>query len=179
MHRFISSVTVLVAAAALLLVPAAGQAGGAPSIAWSPTTSDGTYDYGAVNVGQTASQTFTLTNSGGRATGTLAVALSGPSAFTITADGCTARSLGPGKSCNVTVQYAPTVGGSGTATLTATGEHASASLTLTGSGTVSGHVYWTNADADTIGRANLDGTGANQSFITGASNPVGVAVGSG
>lgn len=179
MRRCIWSVTVLVAAAALLLVPAAGQAGGAPAIAWSPTTSDGTYDYGAVTVGQTASQTFTLTNSGGRATGTLAVALSGSSAFTITADGCSARSLAPTKSCDVTVQYAPTAGGSDTATLTATGEHASASLTLTGSGTVPGHVYWGNLNAFTIGRASLDGTGANQSFITGASFPVGVAVDAG
>ena len=34
-----------------------------------------------------------------------------------------------------------------------------------------GHVYWANNGTDTIGRANLDGTGANQSFITGASSP--------
>jgi len=33
------------------------------------------------------------------------------------------------------------------------------------------HVYWTNIDANTIGRANLDGTGANQRFITTASSP--------
>src|SRR5439155_1244390 len=117
--------------------------------------------------------------SGGRATGTLAVALSGSSAFTITADGCTARSLGPTKSCTVTVRYAPTAGGSDTATLTATGEHASASLTLTGSGAVAGHVYWTEEATGTIGRANLDGTGANQSFITGATSPFGVAVDAG
>ncbi len=38
------------------------------------------------------------------------------------------------------------------------------------------HVYWTNIDANTIGRANLDGTGANQRFITTASSPYGVAV---
>jgi hypothetical protein len=38
------------------------------------------------------------------------------------------------------------------------------------------YVYWTNYDTGTIGRANLDGTGANPSFITGASNPGGVAV---
>ncbi len=37
------------------------------------------------------------------------------------------------------------------------------------------HVYWTNGSTGTIGRANLDGTGANQSFITGA-GPFGVAV---
>jgi streptogramin lyase len=38
-------------------------------------------------------------------------------------------------------------------------------------------VYWTNGNA--IGRANLDGTGVSQSFITGASAPQGVAVDSG
>ena len=33
------------------------------------------------------------------------------------------------------------------------------------------HIYWTQLDADTIGRANLDGTGVDQSFITGAAQP--------
>ena len=39
-------------------------------------------------------------------------------------------------------------------------------------------IYWANNGTGTIGRANLDGTGANQSFITGspASVPCGVAV---
>ena len=40
----------------------------------------------------------------------------------------------------------------------------------------SAHVYWANEGADTIGRANLDGTDANQSFITGQLGLVGVAV---
>ena len=38
------------------------------------------------------------------------------------------------------------------------------------------HVYWANYGTDTIGRAKLNGTGAEQSFITGASHPWGVAV---
>ena len=37
-------------------------------------------------------------------------------------------------------------------------------------------MYWANARSDAIGRANLDGTGVDQSFITGASGPNGVAV---
>ena len=37
-------------------------------------------------------------------------------------------------------------------------------------------IYWTNSGSDTIGRANLDGTSQNQSFITGANNPGWVAV---
>ena len=39
-----------------------------------------------------------------------------------------------------------------------------------------GHVYWANQTADTIGRANLDGTGVNQNFITGIDRINSVAV---
>lgn len=42
-----------------------------------------------------------------------------------------------------------------------------------------GHVYWPNFYSGTIGRANLDGTGVDQSFISGASFPTGVAVDAG
>jgi hypothetical protein len=39
------------------------------------------------------------------------------------------------------------------------------------------YVYWTNYDPGTIGRANLDGTGVDQSFITGLGTfPLGVGV---
>ena len=37
-------------------------------------------------------------------------------------------------------------------------------------------IYWANFGSGTIGEANLDGTGANQGFITGATGPDGVAV---
>jgi virginiamycin B lyase len=37
-------------------------------------------------------------------------------------------------------------------------------------------VYWTNFSDGTIGRANLDGTEPDQSFISGASEPTGIAV---
>ena len=41
------------------------------------------------------------------------------------------------------------------------------------------HVYWTSAaPTNTIGRANLNGIGVNLGFITGAHNPLGVAVNS-
>src|SRR6266508_1325005 len=180
MRGLIRSIVAAAAAAVTLLAPAAGQTAGAPTLAWSPATNDA-YDYGTVTVGQTASQTFTLTNSGGSATGILTVTLSGSSAFTKTADGCTATSLGPRKSCSVSVQYAPTTAGqSDSATLAASGKKtaASASLTLTGAG-ASRHVYWANYNTGTIGRADVDGQNPNQSFITGATFPEGVAVDSG
>lgn len=37
-------------------------------------------------------------------------------------------------------------------------------------------IYWGNSGTGTIGRAELDGTGANQGFITGAGSPGGMAV---
>ena len=42
-----------------------------------------------------------------------------------------------------------------------------------------GFVYWADVDRGTIGRADLDGTGVDQSFINTASSPLGVAVDSG
>ena len=38
------------------------------------------------------------------------------------------------------------------------------------------YVYWTDGDAGTIGRANLDGSGVDRDFITGAGSPRGIAV---
>ena len=37
-------------------------------------------------------------------------------------------------------------------------------------------LYWTNINSGTIGRANLDGSGIDQAFISGADEPVGLAV---
>jgi hypothetical protein len=108
-------------------------------LSWSPTTSLGTYDYGTLAVGATKSVTFTLTNTGGKATGPLRITLSGPAAFTISSNRCSGRSLGPNKSCTVPVVYAPKSSGqSASAMLTASGKAASASLTLTGQAGVGG-----------------------------------------
>jgi hypothetical protein len=46
---------------------------------------------------------------------------------------------------------------------------------LTGA-VISAFPYWGDFSAGTIARANLDGSGVNESFITGASRPCGVAV---
>jgi hypothetical protein len=117
-----------------LLIPATGQAKAPPpSLAWSPTTGTNIYDYGSLDVNATAPVVFTLTNTGGKSAGTVWVTLTGGSAFTITADTCSGSALGPNRTCNVTVKFAPTSGGSDSATLTATGEHASTSITLKGS----------------------------------------------
>lgn len=141
----------------------------------------GAYDYGELEIGASASQTFTLTNTGGKATRALSVALTGADAFAITADTCTGTAIGPGKSCQVTVAYAPLQSGDDSATLSVSGTNSavSASLALSGSGAAVRHLYWTNFSGGTIGRANLDGSNPNQNFITGATNPIGLAVDAG
>ena len=164
-----------------LLVPAAGRAVQLPVLGFTPST-NGAFDYGTVVVGQTAPQTFTLTNSGGSASASLTIALTGSAAFTKTADTCTPGSLGPGKSCSVTVVYSPTAAGqSDSATLTAKGKKAAAaaSLTLTGTGGTLRHIYWGHSPlVPRVGRADVDGQNVNQNFIAiiGPSEPVHVAV---
>lgn len=49
-------------------------------------------------------------------------------------------------------------------------------LLLTLAPAAGAHVYWAEGAAGTIGRANLDGTGANDSFITGVQSPCGLAI---
>src|SRR5215470_11589884 len=75
----------------VLLIPAAGLASTSSTVVliWSPTTSAGTYNYGTLNPGQTASQTLTLTNSGTAASAALKITLTGSSAFTKIGDTCT------------------------------------------------------------------------------------------
>ena len=124
----------LLVAAFAVLVPAAGHAAGAPAIAFNPSS----HDFGVVAVdADSATQEFSLTNSGSNATGALNVSLSPDSspAFSIIDDHCTAVSLGPKKSCTVTVKYDPTSpGSSDTGTLNAMSKKpaARASASLSG-----------------------------------------------
>jgi hypothetical protein len=55
-----------------------------------------------------------------------------PGEFVVLNDGCTGRSLGPGKTCSVTVTWRTAGLFDAFGTLTATGEHASATATLVG-----------------------------------------------
>lgn len=136
----VSGVAAAGAIAFLLLALLPATAGAAPKPPPSPPLAwSGTSDFGTIALGTTASQQFTLTNTGNKPSGAITTALfgeSGPS-FSITGDGCFGVSLGKGNSCQVTVQYAPAnAGQSDVATLGASSMKAGgASINLTGAST--------------------------------------------
>ena len=147
----------------------------APDLSFSPAP----FDYGSVPPGQTATQTFTLTNSGQAATGPLTVTLTDPAAFAVTADACSAVSLGPGQTCSITVRFTSAAGAM-TATLTAASTDPVAIATDALTGEAAPAIYWANAGdhtggAGAIWTANLDGTSPH-AIATGQDDPAGVAV---
>ncbi len=75
---------------------------------------------------------LTLTSNGGSATSALKITLAPPTGFTIKTDACTSTSLGPGKSCTVTVTYtAPAAPGQASqATITAASNKPAATATV-------------------------------------------------
>lgn len=161
-----------------LAFPVTSVANAGPILVWSPTTSSGSYDFGTVAPGQSSSTTFTLTNKGGSATGALKVTLSGSAAFAITANRCKA-SLGPKRTCSITIRYTPVSGiSSDNGVLVAKGSkpNTTANLAVAGTSVLPRQIYWSNTGFDTIGRANVDGQSANQNFITGSIQPTGMAI---
>jgi len=139
----------------------------------------GSVRLGSVPPGQTATQAFTLTNSGHAATGPLTVTLTDPAAFAVTADACSAASLGPGQTCSITVRFTSAAGAM-TATLTAASTDPVAIATDALTGEVAPAIYWANAGDHTPGAgaiwtANLDGTSPH-AIATGQDDPAGVAV---
>jgi uncharacterized repeat protein (TIGR01451 family) len=180
MRSLIHRAVVVAGAVAVVLVAMAGvaSASGTVTLGWSPS---GTVSYGTLNPGATGAKVFTLTNTGTSATSALNITLTPgagtpASAFTVTADHCTSKSLGPGKSCTVTVSYtAPAgFGQSSQATLTATGPGkpaVTAPVTLTGATPKA-----TPAITTTLQPASpvVMGTAiADQATVTGGDNPTG------
>jgi hypothetical protein len=80
--------------------------GGAPaSFAMTPST----YDFGSIGQGSTsAQQTFTVKNTGGSASGTVAVTIDGPNAkdFALASNGCTAA-VQAGATCTFALAFTP------------------------------------------------------------------------
>jgi hypothetical protein len=74
------------------------------NIVVSPTTSD----FGASLPGvPSAPVTFTVTNNGGSATGTMTATITGSTEFTIGTDACSTKTLGASQTCAITVVFKP------------------------------------------------------------------------
>jgi len=103
-------------------------------LAISPTTN--AYPDTTANTAST-DVTFTVSNSGGATTGTLATALSGadPTQFVISTDNCVGTTLAPAATCTILVHFTPTTTGAKAASLDVTATPGgSASATLGGNG---------------------------------------------
>jgi len=175
MRKLIHRAMVVAGAATVGLVAMAGaaSASGTVVLGWSPS---GTVSYGTLTPGATGSKMFTLTNTGASATSALTITLTPAAAFTVTADHCTGKSLGPGKSCTVTVSYtAPAgFGQSSQATLTATGPGkpaVTASVALSGATPKATPAITTTLQPASPVVAGTAMTG--QATVTGGANPTG------
>ena len=153
-----AAVLVLVVVGLLGAPVAVASAGAGPAVLAFERSQ---YAYGLVSIGARPERVFTLANSGGRASGALTVSVAGSAAFSAAADTCTGTSLGPGKSCTVTVRFAPRAVGPVSATLAAVGKNhaATASIALSGAGRGLGagsNIYFTIGDG-TINEGTLAG----------------------
>jgi hypothetical protein len=145
--HFAPGTSALGAAQATLTV--AATPGGSPSVTLSGTAVTqaalgiaGSGSFGSIVQGSASSDvTFTVTNSGGVATGALTAAVTGSQAteFVVSSDGCTGQSLAATTgTCTVKAHFAPALGSLGTrqATLTVTGSPGgTAPATLVGTAT--------------------------------------------
>jgi hypothetical protein len=136
-----------VALAGLMLALAAPSSAAANTLAWSPETSN-EFNFGTLDASlrQTASQTFTLTNSG--VASVVTVKLSGW-ALSKTADNCSGKILGHNQSCAVTVKFAPKTNGSTSGRLRATSQSGAIRILV-----LTGASAWKAGDETTNGQAD-------------------------
>jgi len=110
MRPWTRTLSTLAVASVALALTAPANAGSAPVLRFLPSP---TPAFGSVAVGQSLDQTFTLKNTGGSGSAAVKVTLTPTTAFTIPVGGdrCSTISLGPGKTCTVTVRYTPAAAG--------------------------------------------------------------------
>lgn len=159
-------------AATLTVTPSAGTGAsaslagigvGSPALAIAPPS----FNFGSTVVGNSsATQTFTITNSGNGASGALSVQLAGAGAwhFVLGTDTCSNAPLVPGATCSVVAYFAPTTAGPKTATLVVTGSPGgTVSAALTGTGVAPAQLSLTPSTYD-FGVVYYQSPGAYSTF---------------
>jgi hypothetical protein len=94
------------------------------------------HDYGKVPAGESATETFTLSNNGTAAADATTITMTGDTAaFPATADTCKGQDLAPGQHCTLTIEFQPAAATGYTAQVDAAAAADHATLPLTGTGT--------------------------------------------
>jgi hypothetical protein len=130
-----ASLTISGESGGLVAASLSGVGASSGALSLSPSTQDlGTAPVGGAP-GTPA--TFTLTNKGTSATGSVTVGLSGTDSadFALASDGCSGKTLAAGATCTVGVAFGPKTAGAKAATLTAKAQGTSGSATASLSGT--------------------------------------------
>ena len=129
-----------------------------------------TRSFGNLTVGQTsATQSFTITNTGGVASGTISTTLTGqdPSQFSVTANGCLGQTLAPGGMCTITARFQPGSAGAKSALINgAAAPGGSVSAALNGNGIPAAAIALTPAAHDFGSVAVNDTTGVQVFTLT-------------
>ena len=146
------------------------------SVGPTTLTVTGTANLGAVVVGKTgAPQTFTVTNPGTTATGTLTVTVASTTQFVTSLDTCTGASLAPAATCTVAVALKPSAPGQlGTILNVTAAGGASGSAQLSGTGLPPGALTISPSSND-FGSIPINTVSADVSFTV--SNGGGAATG--
>ena len=141
----------------------AAAAWAAPAVGVDPASRD----FGGIEVGQSAAQTFTVTNTGDAdlVVGTLVLAGGDAAEFAIQNDTCSGQTLGAGESATVDVRFSPTGYGARSTTLVIPSNVPDANVALAGTGATvavvvvddSGRLYtaWTRLDGTFGGYRDL------------------------
>jgi FG-GAP-like repeat/Abnormal spindle-like microcephaly-assoc'd, ASPM-SPD-2-Hydin len=139
------------------------------------TLSPTSLDFGGVSVGANISKTVTLTNSGNATLTVSAITISGSSTFTESTTGtasCTSTTgVAPGKTCTITVTFAPTAFGNLSATLDVADNAAGSPQVVTLSGSGSGPTASLAPTSLAFGGQSLNSAGAAKSVtLTNSGN---------
>jgi hypothetical protein len=120
-----------------------------------------THDFGVTEIATAATRSVTVRNTGGIATGLLALAIDGSAAFSIQSDTCTNVSLASNATCMFVVQYLPTI----------TGNHAGG-VTVTGGAGVSDAITVFGQGLSSPGILATPQTLTFGSFLVGVTSPI-------
>jgi hypothetical protein len=139
-----------------------------------------TKNYGALNVGSTSAQTFTITNSGTASLVIGTVAISGTNAaeFVKGTDTCNGQTVAASATCTIQVTFTPASAGSKSATLSIPSDDPdTASLSVTLSGTVASQNLSIAPTSNAFSSVNVGSSSSAQTFTVTNTGNISLSIG--